>query len=158
MNNLWPQEKIKIYRYVHNYNIFTGGPNLPSFMPDYRTQFTDQMSFYERFQNFYILGITRVMEYVYYYPKHQHLIDTHFGKDYPSLYTLLSNISLTFLYTNPAMAPSLPLVSNMIPVGGIHLKKPKKLPNVSSFSLELIPRQMGLSVISVSVSVICFFW
>lgn len=107
---------------------FHGGPNLPSFMPDYRTQFTDQMSFIERFQNFFILAITRVTEYVYYYPKHQALIDTHFGKDYPSLYSMLSNISVTFLYTSLAMSPPQPLVPNMIPVGGIHLKNPGKLP------------------------------
>uniref|UniRef100_A0A8D8T6A1 UDP-glucuronosyltransferase n=1 Tax=Cacopsylla melanoneura TaxID=428564 RepID=A0A8D8T6A1_9HEMI len=105
-----------------------GSPNLPSFMPDFRTQYSDQMSFFQRFRNFNVFFITRIMEYIYYYPKVQGLIDEHFGKDYPSLYSMMSNVSLSFLYTNPSMAPVAPLVPNMVRVGGIHLKKPGKLP------------------------------
>ncbi|KAL1459858.1 hypothetical protein WDU94_011811 [Cyamophila willieti] len=105
-----------------------GSPNLPSFMPDMRTKFSDKMSFLERFRNFGVIVLTRIMEYTYYYPKVQGLIDEHFGTDYPSLYSMMSNVSLTFLYSNQAMSPVAPLVPNMIRVGGIHLKKPRKLP------------------------------
>nr|QBQ34572.1 UDP-glycosyltransferase UGT378A1 [Diaphorina citri] len=107
---------------------FFGSPNLPSFMADFRTKYTNEMTFFQRFYNFYVFFVTRIMEYVYYYPKHQALVDTYFGKDYPSLYTMLSNVSLSFMYTNLAMSAAVPLVPNLIPVGGIHLNKPGKLP------------------------------
>lgn len=107
---------------------FFGNPNLPSFMPDFRFAHPDRMSFVERLKNFYLVVFTKSMEYFYYHPKQQALVDKYFGSNYPSLQDMMTNMSATLLYTNHAMAWPAPMVPNMIPVGGIHLKKPGKLP------------------------------
>lgn len=56
---------------------------------------------------------------------------TYFGKDAPDADTLMKNISLVFVNSHFTFHLPRPWFPNSIEIGGIHVTKPKPLPEVS---------------------------
>lgn len=66
----------------------------------------------------------------------QALVNKHFGPNAPLLNELEQRACLAFVNSHPVMDYSAPLVENVIPIAGLHIKEEKPLPKVKS-SLKL---------------------
>lgn len=58
------------------------------------------------------------------------LIEGKFGPGMPPLSELEKRTAIAFVSTNPAFDNPAPLPENVIPIGGLHIREPKKLPKV----------------------------
>lgn len=54
----------------------------------------------------------------------------HFGSDLPPISQLEKRASLALVNSNPILDHLGPMLDNVIPVGGMHIKDPKPLPEV----------------------------
>lgn len=63
----------------------------------------------------------------------------YFGPDVPSMTELEQKTAIAFVNTNPTFNIPIPLPENVIPVGGMHIREAKPLPEVKiSFNLQNI--------------------
>lgn len=70
-----------------------------------------------------------------YLPKQQTLLRRYFGDDVPPLEDIIRNTSLVFVNDHFSLTYARPLVPNMIPIGGVHVNPPKKLPAVGTLHI-----------------------
>lgn len=61
----------------------------------------------------------------------------YFGQDMPSISNLEKRTALAFTASNPVIDELGPLSENIIPVGGIHIRNAKPLPQVNPLNLCL---------------------
>lgn len=123
-----------------------GVPNLYSFMPDYRLAFRPKMTFLQRLENT-LLGLFENMVAHWWYLPQQNALMKQFCADenVPSITDMLRNISVAFIYSDLLLDFQKPQPSNVVYVGGMHLKT-KKLPK----DLEDIMNNAQKGVILVS--------
>ncbi|KAI5706750.1 hypothetical protein M8J75_010991 [Diaphorina citri] len=117
------------YGTPHTVSTYMGTPNLYSYIPDYKFAFPARMNFLQRLQNT-ILGVyTQLVGDWWYYPKLDGIMRdfANHSAELPHLTTLLRNVSTTFVYSDVMLEYPRPQTSNLIHVGGIHLRN-KKLP------------------------------
>nr|CAD7426443.1 unnamed protein product [Timema monikensis] len=111
-----------------NVDRMTGTPVSPSYIPDYRLPFSDHMDFWERMQNL-LTYFTNEFFYSYiYFPRMQEIANRHLGHEVTSLEELRRNISVILSSTVNGFDTPRPLMPNVIPVGGMHLKPAGPLP------------------------------
>lgn len=120
-------------------NELISNPNTFSYIVDCRTRSSDKMDFSERLSNT-IGGVgALVLHRFWLLPKQEAIAKQYFNysgwESRPPLIELLSNISLAVLNTHVALHYPHPNNPNVIEVAGIHLKQPKKLPDVSSICI-----------------------
>ncbi|XP_066156081.1 UDP-glycosyltransferase UGT5-like [Euwallacea fornicatus] len=90
--------------------------------------FSKDLSFLNRAQNaFFYLAEYLLNEY-YILPKHEEIMHQAFPNS-PSLYDLRTNVSLVLLNSHTSLYPALPLVPNMVEIGGYFVDSPQKLPS-----------------------------
>ena len=107
-----------------------GNPDNPSYIPNLFTSYSDDMNFTERIEN----AITSVLYKMLYrffsdFPS-QHLVHEHFGQDIPDLAELAMNTSLLLVNSHFSLNAPRPLVPSVVEIGGLHIPKPKPLPQV----------------------------
>ncbi|XP_066263070.1 UDP-glycosyltransferase UGT5-like isoform X2 [Euwallacea similis] len=90
--------------------------------------FSENLSFLNRAKNmfFYIMGY--LLDQYYILPKHEEIMHQAFPNS-PSLYDLRTNVSLVLLNSHTSLYPALPLVPNMVEIGGYFVDPPQKLPS-----------------------------
>lgn len=103
-------------------------PSLPSFVPEVMTKFSSKMTFFERLVNKIVFTYTRLIYHFRIIPKHDELMHKHFPNA-PHLTELLYNTSLVLLNSHISTNQPIPLLPNMIEVGGYHISPQKELPN-----------------------------
>ncbi|KAI5746283.1 hypothetical protein M8J77_001866 [Diaphorina citri] len=129
------------YGTPHNCFLFMGNPNLYAYMPDYKFAFPARMDFLQRLQNTAMGLYAHVVGDWWYFPKVDEIMRT-FTKpedNLPYIKTMMNNISATFIYSHPILESERPQVSNLIHVGGMHLKNeklPKDLEDIMSNAPE----------------------
>lgn len=74
-----------------------------------------------------IYSIRELLLNFYILPRQEAIRRTYFPDD-ASLYETFSNVSIILLNGHNSFNQPLPLVPNMIPIGGFHIQPPKKLP------------------------------
>lgn len=95
---------------------------------------SDHMSFTERLLNFLANMITLTAYYNYQVPKHDKLIRQHYYQDAPPLKEMLTNNSMYFINTHPAIEYVRPYTPNIIPIGGITISTDRTtLPKVREY-------------------------
>lgn len=112
-----------------------GGPDNPSYIPTIMTRATGNMNFKDRTINtlYYIyFKLSRI--YQSDWPAEK-LMKENFGLDTPYINDIVDNTSMVFVNGHFSMDGSIPLVPNMVEIGGIHVKPAKTLPKVSLFYL-----------------------
>ncbi|KAG5891753.1 hypothetical protein JTB14_012487 [Gonioctena quinquepunctata] len=100
----------------------------PSFNPIYVTVFSDDMSFWERLQNYFWI---KFEQHVFHNPslkKVEQLSRRKFGQDMHSFERLQRHISILLCNLWPGYHYPQPLPPSIIPVGGLHINSTKKLP------------------------------
>lgn len=113
-------------------------PDHPAYIPNNLMDYSDQLSFVERventlvtlFQRFYYNFVTDVQANA--------LARKYFGPDMPSLRSIVYNTSIMMVNTHFSLNLPRPFVPGIIEVGGIHIGKVKKLPQVSHLLCLLV--------------------
>ncbi|XP_049820085.1 UDP-glucuronosyltransferase 2B31-like [Aethina tumida] len=112
------------------------GNNLqPAYIPQYFTDLTDDMSFMERVYNFLATYGTE-FGYYYYWDEFEEAAKKKYGSHLAPYMKNIDRISLLLSNTNPLLDYPQPLPPNIIPVGGLHVKPAKKLPQVKLLGIH----------------------
>ncbi|KAJ8924193.1 hypothetical protein NQ315_006984 [Exocentrus adspersus] len=105
------------------------GNNLPaSYLPYYHLNYMQDMSFFQRVVNYLVINVDLLYKKTYEAQQLEELVNEAFGKGKRSLIELERHISLLLCNINTALHYPQPLTPNIIPVGGLHAKPPKQLP------------------------------
>lgn len=117
-------------------------PSTFSYIPDCCIGATDDMSFVERLKNS-ITGIIQLyVENYLYIPKIEAIMNKHFTyqgwESRPQLHQMLTNVSLTLMNAHHVIGVCRPYLPGVVEVGGLHIKKPKPLPRVSSGQIDMV--------------------
>nr|CAD7606441.1 unnamed protein product [Timema genevievae] len=112
----------------------TGTPANPSYIPDYQLPLSENMDFQERFLNFITYLVNYIFHTYYYLPKLEDIASHHLGYKVASIDELRRNISILLSNSFHGFDTPRPLMPNVIPVGGMHLKPASPLPkNLKTF-------------------------
>lgn len=113
-------------------------PSTFSYVPDCCIGATGHMSFVERVINTITGVIELYVENYLYIPKMRSIMEKHFTykrwESRPPMEHMLSNVSLTLMNSNNAIGLCRPYLPGIIEVGGMHIKDPKPLPVVSTYT------------------------
>ncbi|PSN51259.1 hypothetical protein C0J52_11767 [Blattella germanica] len=114
-------------RWMHEW---MGNPSPYSYIPDLFLPYTDRMNFWQRFINTYSELSYKIGRQIYYLPQQNEIMQHYLsdGKNFPTIYDLEKNISLLLVNSHFSISFPRPLTPNVVQVGGLHVKPPKKLP------------------------------
>lgn len=94
-------------------------------------------TFWDRLLNTYDYAYTYSLHW-WYDRRATEIGRTYFGKDAPDAHTLRKQISLVFVNSHFSFDLPRPWGTNLIEIGGIHVAKPKPLPEVSKITVMYI--------------------
>jgi glucuronosyltransferase len=111
---------------------WVGNPNPYAYVPSPMLKFGDKMNIWERTINFLMGTFMRVLRNYFYLPGQDAIMRKHFNSsdDLPSLSEIEHTTSLLLVNHHFSISYPKPLMPNIIQVGGMHVKPPKKLPQV----------------------------
>ncbi|XP_054278673.1 UDP-glucosyltransferase 2-like [Macrosteles quadrilineatus] len=118
-----------------------GLPDNPSYIPNYYSEFSSQMSFSERLYNSVVLLYSKFIYKYYSLPRVQRLVDFYLGRSIPPIAELTKETSLVLVNSYFALSESRPFPPNVVEVGGIHLRNsgkplPKNLKDILDRSTQ----------------------
>ncbi|XP_045481097.1 UDP-glycosyltransferase UGT5-like isoform X9 [Harmonia axyridis] len=115
-----------------------GNIDNPSYIPTTLMFYGNKMTFRERVENFVIMHFQKFVYNNYILRNDAHMIEKYLGIKLASMKPLIyKRSSLMLVNTHFSLNLPRPLVPNVIEIGGIHLKKSKKLPeNIEKFINE----------------------
>lgn len=105
-----------------------GIPTHPALYLDVATPFGD--GFFERVKAVLHFLLSEFLHTLVVVPKFDQILQRHFGEDLPYYGDLERNASVVLLTANPIITGARPLAPNVIPIGRLHIKPPKPLPEV----------------------------
>nr|CAD7261547.1 unnamed protein product [Timema shepardi] len=105
-----------------------GNPSVVSYNPHYLTGIEGEMSYWEKTENAYMILYELLLMDYFYIPVQEAIMRKYFGASVPSVSKLNSNTALILWCVDDVLSHHRPLLPNVIRVGGMHIKKPKKLP------------------------------
>ncbi|XP_049767863.1 UDP-glycosyltransferase UGT5-like [Schistocerca cancellata] len=107
-----------------------GNPYPHSYLPEPFLKFTSRMSLPERLYNAFFGTYFRLVREFSYLPQLDAIVRERFGDaNMPPLSHIQRNMSLLLVNSHVSFYYPRPLVPNLIEVGGMHIKPPKKLPD-----------------------------
>ncbi|XP_072388406.1 UDP-glycosyltransferase UGT5-like [Diabrotica undecimpunctata] len=109
-------------------NYAVGNPTMVSYVPQVDTDFSREMTFSQRLYNTLLYIFEAVVTHYHWLPVQQEGLVRKYFPNSPSIFELNYNVSLILVNSHESLQPSIPLVPNIIPIGGFHVKKPKPLP------------------------------
>ncbi|XP_972644.2 UDP-glycosyltransferase UGT5-like [Tribolium castaneum] len=109
-------------------NPLVGNPSPPSYIPDILLNYYHPMTFCERMVNTLIYGFNFLLYNWMVFPRHNEYVKQFIPRG-GDLNDILYNTSLVLLNSHPSLNQPVPLVPNMIEIGGFHMKPAKKLPD-----------------------------
>ncbi|XP_050501765.1 UDP-glycosyltransferase UGT5-like [Diabrotica virgifera virgifera] len=107
-------------------NPYVGNPAPPSYVPDTFLKYSEKMNFWERTFNSIIVLSEQVLMYFFVHRKQQAMAVAKFPHCANDNFS--NNVSLAFLNAHESVTQAVPLVPNMINIGGFHIDPPKELP------------------------------
>ncbi|CAH1999059.1 unnamed protein product [Acanthoscelides obtectus] len=137
-------------------NGLVGNPDPSSYIPDWNIAYPIEMNLYQRTWNLIIKTIWYASLHLLSYPGHKKIAEEYLPKGI-DFDTALYNVSLVLCNSHESTNQAVPVVPNMVQIGGFHIKPPKKLPQelqdfmdsakegVIYFSLgsNIVPSTMG---------------
>ena len=114
-----------------------GSPKPYSYVPDEFMDYTDKMNFWERTHNTIICLLKHVGRQLIHVPKQNAAMQKYFNytDNLPPVWELEHKTSLLLVNTHHSLSYPKPLMPNYVQVGGMHVKPPKKLPEVRKVKL-----------------------
>ncbi|XP_063237626.1 UDP-glycosyltransferase UGT5-like [Bacillus rossius redtenbacheri] len=107
-----------------------GNPHPPSYVPSVFLRLDRGMSLWQRVVNSLLeVGLKLLREW-YLVPQQDRVMRKHFGhlEGLPHVSELQARTSLLLLNSHAAFHPPVPLLPHVVPVGGLHLRPPGRLP------------------------------
>ncbi|KAK5645032.1 hypothetical protein RI129_006332 [Pyrocoelia pectoralis] len=108
-------------------NLQMGNPLNPSYMPDVLLNYSSKMNFVQRLFNSFAVFFATLSFYWTVLPKHNEILQKNFPGA-PYITELYYETSLILLNSHVGTSSPVPLLPNMIEIGGFHLNSPKRLP------------------------------
>lgn len=105
-----------------------GNPDNPSYIPNLFTPFAGQMNLFERTVNAVTTVLYKAMYRFLSNSPSQKLVCQYFGQDTPDLAELARNTSLLLVNSHFSLNSPRPLVPGVVEIGGMHIPRPKPLP------------------------------
>lgn len=103
---------------------FAGAPPSLSYVPNAFLDYTDRMSFYQRFNNALLNIFENVVMYLYHYPKQAKIYNKYFPDPKPDFNEVLkSSVSLVLLNTHFSYDYPRPYLPNIKEIGGIQIDR-----------------------------------
>lgn len=99
-----------------------GKPQNPAYIPFFTKDYSRFMTFYQRTINTLTYIYDRLLHHFYINPKHQELVKKYLPHS-PSLNDIIYNTSIVLLNSHPSINQPVPLVPNMIEIGGFHMSE-----------------------------------
>lgn len=132
-----PAITISTFGYANYFSQIVGIIYPWSYVPYLYMPYSDRMSLWERIGNVFMSSADDLLRRYSYYPEQDAVLQKHFSKKLdrvPTIKELEANVSAIFINSYMPLASPRPLSYNMIPVGGLHIKEPKALPeNLQKF-------------------------
>ncbi|KAF2886727.1 hypothetical protein ILUMI_19447 [Ignelater luminosus] len=104
-----------------------GNPLSPAYIPNFFLPYTSNMNFFQRLSSSFMYVFCELIMHFYTLPQQNKILQEHFPGA-PHITELYYNVSLTMINSHVSTHSPVPLVPNMIDVGGLQIKPPKKLP------------------------------
>lgn len=115
----------------------TGNPHPYAYVASHEEPLTNKMTLYDRFYNFISTTIELTYTYIFELPLKEALLKKHFINCTSSLTSLLSNVAVVLLNTQPEVNFPRPWLQNIVLVGGLHIpQNTTALPKVCSVRLK----------------------
>ncbi|CAG9858747.1 unnamed protein product [Phyllotreta striolata] len=108
-------------------NYVMGNPTMVSFSPLIDTDFSNDMTLAQRIRNL-LLYAYEAAEYKYLWLPFLDDLIQRYHPGAPSMFDINYNVSLVLVNSHESIQPSVPLVPNIVPIGGFHVEKAKRLP------------------------------
>ncbi|KAI4466755.1 UDP-glucosyltransferase [Holotrichia oblita] len=119
------------------YMLDTMGDHFYSYYPIYVTPYMDNMSFLQRVYNF-ILYQTDFLYKHYYINLMEAKAKQKFGKNIASFDEAMNKIGVLLVNYDPILDFPQPIAPHIIPVGGLHMRRPTELPQVTDLTADLL--------------------
>ncbi|KAK4873145.1 hypothetical protein RN001_015174 [Aquatica leii] len=97
---------------------FIGNPIHPVFDTDILRPYEDKHTLFGRLKSFLHVLSAKLLNEFYYLPATEALIKKHFGDNYPPMTSIANNASALFLNSNTVFQKILPLLPNVVQIGG----------------------------------------
>ncbi|GLG96693.1 ADP,ATP carrier protein 1 [Gryllus bimaculatus] len=121
---------------------WVGNPSPPAYVPDPFLDFGDRMTFKQRLVNTALVLLERAGRAWYYLPRMDAAMREGFGDpDMPHIADLERNTSVMMVNSHFSVAYPRPAVPAYVQVGGLHIKKPKPLPQELRAWLDAAPAE-----------------
>ncbi|KAG8316807.1 UDP-glucuronosyltransferase 1-1 [Homalodisca vitripennis] len=124
-----------------------GLPDNPAYIPNYLSNLNTNMTLYQRIYNFVLLTFAKFVNQHYAMSRSQNIVNKYFSNFNPPLGELIVNTSLLFVNTHFSLGISRPVSSNVVEVGGIHMRTTS---SQLSMDIQQILDQSSQGVILVS--------
>nr|CAH7731538.1 unnamed protein product [Callosobruchus chinensis] len=108
-------------------NEFVGSPSPSSYIPDWSHDYPIEMNLFQRTWNLVVQTLFYVNNHLIFYPEQKKIAEELIPKGF-DFYNVLYNVSLILCNTHESVSQAIPLVPNIVNVGGYHIKPPNKLP------------------------------
>lgn len=109
-------------------NYPSGNPLNPAYIPSMFSTFGQRMNFQERLINFFLTHY--ISGQINYYSNSQvKTVKEHFGMDLSCITDLFNDVALYLVNSHHSLNGVRPMTTNVIEVGGLHLRDDDKLPS-----------------------------
>lgn len=109
-------------------NDWFGNPDNPAYIPNIFMDYSDELSFFERVENSVMLVFNKIFYKHFVTPESSELSRKYLGVDIDK--NLMYNASAVLVNSHFTLNRPRPVVPGIIDVGGMHVRKPKPLPEV----------------------------
>lgn len=109
-----------------------GNPDNPSFIPNNHIWFGNRMGFSDKVINFLGTIYAKTMYWIF-FDSNKKLLEEHLNRKITNLDGLIRNTSLLLVNSHWSLTFARPLVPAVVEIGGVHVQKAKKLPEVRQF-------------------------
>lgn len=113
-------------------NFFVANPMPPSYVQHGEGGYSASMNFWQRLKNLALYVFELALREFVLYPHHGKLVKQYFPSA-PDLQDVMYNVSLVLLNSHPSYTESVPLVPNMIEIGGFHITNESLESNLQEF-------------------------
>jgi glucuronosyltransferase len=127
---------------------WVGSPNPYSYVPDEFIDYTDKMNFWQRMHNTVLSTFKYVGRQLIHLPRQNAAMHKYFNytDSLPPVWELEYKTSLVLINTHHSLSYPKPLMPNYVQVGGMHVKQPKKLPQVRNVKLIFLNYERTFNV------------
>lgn len=137
-------------------HVAIGNPNPPALYSEMFLHYNGDLSFYERVKSTLYFLWTRFYLYFIAIPRCDVIAKKYLGQDLPYLSDIERSVSALFLNINPIFYTPRPMVPTVVPLGFMHVRPPKELPQDIKLEIEnskngVVYFSLGSNVKSVNI-------